>query len=208
MVCFVAICLRAYFLTNYFMARVYFSEDPDDLDLVRQSLAGHTEAFGVLVTRYQKVMYTVALRMLSNPEDARDATQDAFVKAYEHLATFDSRYRFYSWMYRILVNECLNVSRDRRSEEPLDPDAAGAGSPFDTALASERVVQINIALEQLTPEYRAVVVLRHFAGQSYGEIAEALSIPEKTVKSRLYSARQQLGELLLGWREDGEDEDR
>jgi RNA polymerase sigma-70 factor (ECF subfamily) len=65
-----------------------------------------------------------------------------------------------------------------------------------------------MALEQLTPEYRAVVVLRHFAGQSYGEIAEALSIPEKTVKSRLYSARQQLGELLLGWKEAGEDEDR
>ena len=190
------------------MARVYFSEDPDDLDLVRQSLAGQTEAFGVLVTRYQKVMYTVALRMLGNQEDARDATQDAFVKAYQHLATFDSRYRFYSWMYRILVNECLNVSRDRRSEEPLDPDAVGAGSPFDTALAAERVVQINMALEQLTPEYRAVVVLRHFAGQSYGEIAEALSIPEKTVKSRLYSARQQLGELLLGWKEAGEDEDR
>jgi RNA polymerase sigma-70 factor, ECF subfamily len=200
--------LRADFLTNYSMGRVYFSEDPDDLDLVRQSLEGQTEAFGMLVTRYQKVMYTVALRMLGNPEDARDATQDAFVKAYQHLATFDSRYRFYSWMYRILVNECLNVSRDRRSEEPLDPDAAGVGSPFDTALAAERVVQINMALEQLTPEYRAVVVLRHFAGQSYGEIAEALSIPEKTVKSRLYSARQQLGELLLGWKEDGEDEDR
>jgi len=207
-VCFVAICLGADFLTNYSMARVYFSEDPDDLDLVRQSLTGQTEAFGVLVTRYQKVMYTVALRMLGNQEDARDATQDAFVKAYQHLATFDSRYRFYSWMYRILVNECLNVSRDRRSEEPLDPDAVGAGSPFDTALAAERVVQINMALEQLTPEYRAVVVLRHFAGQSYGEIAEALSIPEKTVKSRLYSARQQLGELLLGWKENGEDEDR
>ncbi len=192
------------FLTNYFMGRVYFSEDPDDLDLVRQSLAGQIEAFGVLVNRYQKVMYTVALRMLGNPEDARDATQDAFVKAYQHLATFDSRYRFYSWMYRILVNECLNVNRDRRAEEPLDPDIAGAGSPFETALAAERVVQINMALEQLTPEYRAVVVLRHFAGQSYGEIAEALSIPEKTVKSRLYSARQRLGELLLGWKEHGE----
>ena len=205
--CVVAICLGANFLTNYFMSRVYFSADPDDLELVRQSLAGETEAFGVLVTRYQKVMYTVALRMLGNREDARDATQDAFVKAYQHLATFDSRYRFYSWMYRILVNECLNVNRDRRSEEPLDRYAAGMGSPFDTALDSERVVQINMALEQLTPEYRAVVVLRHFAGQSYGEIAEALSIPEKTVKSRLYSARQQLGEMLLGWKEDREEED-
>lgn len=196
------------FLTNYFMRRVYFSEDPDDLALVRQSLAGQTEAFGALVNRYQKVMYTVALRMVGNPEDARDATQDAFVKAFQRLATFDSRYKFYSWMYRILINECLNVNRDRRPEEPLDADAAGADSPFHSALEAERVVQINVALEQLTPEYRTVVVLRHFAGQSYEEIAEALSIPEKTVKSRLYSARQQLGELLLAWKEDGKGEER
>ena len=69
-------------------------------------------------------------------------------------------------------------------------------------------MQINMALQQLTPEYRTVVVLRHFAGQSYGEIAEALAIPEKTVKSRLYSARQRLGELLLGWKEHGKEEDR
>ena len=188
--------------TNFFMRRVYFSSDSDDLALVRQSLAGQTEAFGALVNRYQKVMYTVALRMLGNAEDAQDATQDAFVKAYMRLATFDSSYRFYSWMYRILVNECLNVNRDRRPQEPLDADAAGSGTPFDNALAAERRDQINVALLQLSPEYRTVVVLRHFAGQSYGEIAEALSIPEKTVKSRLYSARQRLGELLLGWKEN------
>ena len=150
------------------MRRVYFSSDSDDLALVRQSLAGQTEAFGALVTRYQRVMYTVALRMLGNAEDAQDATQDAFVKAYQRLASFDTSYRFYSWMYRILVNECLNVRRDRRPEEPLDDDAAGTGTPFDNALAGERRDQINVALLQLSPEYRTVVVLRHFAGQSYG----------------------------------------
>ena len=193
--------LGADFLTNYFMRPVYFSADQDDAALVRQTLAGQTEAFGALVTRYQKVMFTVAVRMLGNAEDARDATQDAFVKAYQRLASFDSSYRFYSWMYRILVNECLNLTRDRRPEDPLDADAAGSDSPYQDAVASERRDQINLALLQLTPEYRTVVVLRHFAGQSYGEIAETLAIPEKTVKSRLYSARQRLGELLLGWKE-------
>lgn len=183
------------------MRRVYFSSDTDDLALVRQSLTGQPEAFGMLVTRYQKVMYTVALRMLGNPEDARETTQDAFVKAYQRLATFDPSYRFYSWLYRILVNECLNVNRHRRPEEPIGDDVAGASNPFDTTMAAERRQQIEAALLQLTPEYRAVVVLRHFAGQSYTEIAEALAIPEKTVKSRLYSARQRLGELLLGWNE-------
>jgi RNA polymerase sigma-70 factor (ECF subfamily) len=200
--------LGADFLTNYFMRRVYFSSDTEDLALVRQSLAGQAEAFGALVNRYQKVMYTVALRMLGNAEDAQDATQDAFVKAYQRLASFDPKYRFFSWMYRILVNECLNVNRDRRPEESLDEEAADRGTPFDATLESERREQIQLALLRLTPEYRSVVVLRHFAGQSYGEIAEALAIPEKTVKSRLYSARQRLGELLLSWKESVKEETR
>ena len=190
------------------MRRVYFSSDTEDLALVRQSLAGQTEAFGALVTRYQKVMFTVALRMLGNAEDARDATQDAFVKAYQRLGSFDGKYRFYSWLYRILVNECLNASRDRKPEQPLDDNVAGSGTPFDETLESERREQIQLALLRLTPEYRTVIVLRHFAGQSYGEIAESLAIPEKTVKSRLYSARQRLGELLLGWKENAPGEDR
>lgn len=190
------------------MRPVYFTSDTDDLALVRQALAGQTEAFGVLVTRYQKVMYTVALRMLGNPEDARDATQDAFVKAFQRLASFDNNHRFFSWMYRILVNECLNANRDRRPEVALDADAAGTGTPFDAALDAERRDQVQLALLRLTPEYRTVVVLRHFAGQSYGEIAQALEIPEKTVKSRLYSARQRLGELLLGWNDTRKEDHR
>jgi len=196
------------FLTNFFMRPVYFSTDAEDLALVRQVLGGQADAFGVLVNRYQKVMYTVALRMLGNAEDAQDATQDAFVKAYRHLASFDGKHRFYSWMYRILVNECLNVNRAKRLEESLEEDTAGDGTPFDSVLESERREQIQMALLHLTPEYRTVIVLRHFAGQSYTEIAEALAIPEKMVKSRLYSARQRLGELLLGWKNPGKEEDR
>jgi RNA polymerase sigma-70 factor, ECF subfamily len=190
------------------MARVYFTSDTDDLELVRRTQAGQSEAFGQLVERYQKVMFTVALRMVGNPEDARDITQDAFVKAFQRLATFDTNYRFFSWMYRILVNECLNANRDRKAEEPLARDAEASGNPFDSTLEAERRDQIQLALLRLTPEYRTVVVLRHFAGQSYGEIAEALAIPEKTVKSRLYSARQRLGEMLLGWNDREKEADR
>ena len=184
---------------------MYFPSDAsghhDEAVLIQQALDGNPEAFGTLVTRYQHVMYTVALRMLGNTEDARDVTQDAFVKAYRQLATFDSSYRFFSWMYRIVINESFNAIRSRRPQEPLDVELAGNGSPFDNALAIERHEHIEAALQRLSPEYRAVVVLRHFAGQSYGEIAAALGIPEKTVKSRLYSARQLLGEMLLGWNE-------
>ncbi|HJU44486.1 MAG TPA: sigma-70 family RNA polymerase sigma factor [Vicinamibacterales bacterium] len=184
---------------------MYFKADAtsgdDDDDLVRRARDGYAEAFGMLVTRYQKVMYTVALRMVGNAEDAQDVTQDAFVKAYRQLATFDPDYRFFSWLYRIQLNECFNALRARRPLDSIEPEmAAGDSTPFDSTLQSERREQIVAALQQLTPEYRAVVVLRHFAGQSYEEIAAALEIPEKTVKSRLYSARQRLGELLLGWK--------
>ena len=182
------------------MSPVYFPPE-EDAALVRQTLAGETAAFGVLVTRYQKVLYTVAIRMLGNAEDALDATQDAFTKAYQRLDTFDPSYRFFSWMYRILVNECLNAIRSRHPEETLVGDVAAVGTPFDSMAAEERRAHVEAALKRLSPEYRAVIVLRHFAGQSYSEIADALAIPEKTVKSRLYAARQRLGELLLGWRE-------
>jgi RNA polymerase sigma-70 factor, ECF subfamily len=184
------------------MGGVYFSSDlsGDDAGLVRQSLAGDTDAFGQLVTRYQKPMYTMALRMLGNAEDARDVTQEAFVKAFSQLGTFDPAYRFFSWLYRIEINECLNLIRSRRRLEPLEGRVAAGGSPFDATLAHERRNQIEAAILQLPPDYRSVVALRHFAEQTYAEIAEALDIPETTVKSRLYSARQLLGEMLLGWK--------
>lgn len=186
--------------TNLLPTPVYFSKDEDDATLIRRVLDGETAAFEVLVERYQRVLYTVALRMLGNRDDAKDATQTAFVRAYERLSSFDEQYRFFSWIYRILVNECLNVIRGRRPEDELTPVLATSGGPFESAVSRERQAQVQAALLQLTPEYRAVVVLRHFTGLSYDEMADALGVPAKTVKSRLYSARQRLGELLLGWK--------
>jgi RNA polymerase sigma-70 factor (ECF subfamily) len=96
----------------------------------------------------------------------------------------------------------LTVIRRRRPQEPLSPDVPAVGTPFDATAAEERRVQVDAALRQLSPDHRAVVVLRHFAGHSYEEIADVLAIPVRTVKSRLYVARQRLGEQLLGWREE------
>jgi RNA polymerase sigma-70 factor (ECF subfamily) len=191
---------RETFPTNFLTVPVYFSQDAEDAALVARSVKGDAAAFEVLVERYQRVLYTVAFRMLGNPDDARDALQTSFVKAYERLATFDPERRFFSWMYRIVMNECLNLIRDRRPEETLTPALAAVGSPFETAASQERRAQVQAAILQLSPDYRAVVVLRHFAGLSYDEMAEALGVPSKTIKSRLHTARQQLGELLLGWR--------
>jgi RNA polymerase sigma-70 factor (ECF subfamily) len=188
------------FPTNFLTAPVYFSQDAEDAALVAQTLQADAAAFEVLVKRYERVLYTVAFRMLGNRDDAKDATQTAFVRAYERLATFNPDQRFFSWIYRIAINECLNLIRARRPEEAITPAFAAAGSPFETAVSRQRRTQVQAAILQLSPDYRAVVVLRHFAGLSYDEMAAALGIPAKTVKSRLHTARQRLGEALLGWR--------
>ena len=93
--------------------------DTDDAAVVARCLAGEHNAYEAIVTRYQKGLFNVALRMLGNYEDARDATQTAFIKAYEHLDSFNPEQRFFSWLYRILKNECLNALRARRPAEPV-----------------------------------------------------------------------------------------
>ncbi len=179
---------------------MYLHKDADDAALVSRSLAGEQAAFETLITRHQRPLFTVACRMLGNQDDARDAVQTALGKVYQHLETYDPRHRFFSWIYRIVVNECLNMLRARRPEDVLSPAIAAVGTPFEAAAAEQRATQVQRALLQLPPDARAVIVLRHFGELSYDEIADALGVPSKTVKSRLHSARQKLGELLLGWR--------
>jgi RNA polymerase sigma-70 factor (ECF subfamily) len=168
----------------------------DDHELVDRCLRGDLEAFAPLVARYQKPLFNVALRMVRDREDARDITQTAFVKAYEKLRSFDRRHRFFSWIYRIAVNECLNFVSRRRPERPLLADVPAADDPQRDAEASELAARVQDALVTLTPDYRLVVILRHFLGLSYVEMSETLLIPEKTVRSRLYTARQRLAEVL------------
>lgn len=173
-------------------------QQPDDATLVERSAAGDADAFEVLVGRYHRVLFSVALRMLGDYDDASDATQAALIKAYEKLGSFDPRYRFFSWIYRILLNECLNARRSRKPHEEVTPELAVGGSPLDALEATERRRRVQAALLSLPVEYRVVVVLRHFGSLSYDEIAAILNIPAKTVKSRLYTARQRLLELLAG----------
>lgn len=171
-------------------------QDQDDAGLVALAAGGDTSAFEALVTRHHRVLFSVAHRMLGDYADASDATQSAFIKAHQKLGTFDPRFRFFSWMYRILLNECLNTRRDRKPHEPLNPNLAGSGSPEDGIEAVERRRKVQRALLDLPQDYRQVVVLRHFGELAYDDIAEVLGIPTKTVKSRLYTARQRLSDLL------------
>lgn len=179
-------------------------ERNDDRELVGRCLRGDWSAFEPLVSRYERVLFSVALRLVGHYEDARDATQNAFVRAYQHLETFDPERKFFSWIYRILVNECLNLKRARHVDEPLADTFRTEGGAFEAVAAAEQHDRIQRALLALTEEYREVVVLRHFAELSYEEIAEALGVPDKTVKSRLFSARKRLSEILAakGRRDD------
>jgi RNA polymerase sigma-70 factor, ECF subfamily len=168
-----------------------------DTSVVSQCLAGDTEAFEVLVTRYQRILFGVALRMLRNYADAGDATQTTLVKVFQKLETYDCRYRFFSWIYRILCNECLNMIRARRPQQPLTFDVAAMADPLAAFENIEQQRRVQAALDALPRSYREVVVLRHYAGRSYAEIGAAVGIPEKTVKSRLHTARQRLARMLV-----------
>ena len=169
----------------------------DDDALVTRAVAGDHAAFGELVEAYGQVVFNLAFRMVGNSEDARDLTQVTFVKAFEKLHTFDRRSRFFSWLYRIGLNESLNwLKRRRRSSEVDENLESGERGPHEVAAASQEEALIHGALMDLTPEYRQVIVLRHFQELSHREIGVILQLPEKTVKSRLHSARERLAIAL------------
>ena len=159
---------------------------------MRRYLDGQRDAAGGLVDRYQKRLFNVALRMLDNVQDAEDATQTVFLNAFLKLRTYDPRFRFFSWIYRMTVNESLNVLKRRKRTETLEdrPDIAAPGAGPDGA--TELQDRVGKALMQLKPDDRAVVVLKHFVFFSYEEIADVLEIPVRTVKSRLFTARERL----------------
>ena len=123
---------------NFSVAAVYVDQNEHDKRLVARTLAGDQTAFEQLVVQYQRVLFTVAVRMVGDHAEASDATQNAFVNAFRKLDTFDPNRRFFSWIYRILINECLNARRDRRAYEPLTPEVAQVGSPADLLEARER----------------------------------------------------------------------
>ena len=166
--------------------------DDEDRALVRQYLDGDRRAAGSLVDRYQKTVFNIALRMLGNVQDAEDVTQTVFGNAFDAMDSYDPKYRFFSWIYRMTVNESLNQLKRRKKMITLDErsDVPARGIPTDNAVEAEDLVRT--ALKDLTPDDRAIVVLQHFRSLSYTEIAEVLGIPVITVKSRLFTARERM----------------
>ena len=170
----------------------------NDHELVNHCLDGDMKAFEELVNRYQRPLFNAALRMVHNMEDAEDITQSVFVKAYEKLDTYNPQYKFFSWVYRMTINESINfINREKRKTALTKDTPASDKGPEEEYYDMETEQGLYAAMEKLTPEYQAVIVLRHFHSFSYQEISDVVGVSEKTVKSRIYSARQVLREILL-----------
>ena len=176
---------------------------------MRRARAGDPEAFRFLVERYQGRAYRLALRILRSEEAARDAVQEAFVKAYTSLARFEERSSFFTWLYRLVTNQCIDMRRrehadrrvDWREDDPLEeaalhlaPEAEGSlpELPVDAFARKELRAQLEAAIGALPEAARATLLLREVDGLSYAEIAAAQGIPRGTVMSRLHYARRRL----------------
>lgn len=175
-------------------------------DLVRRVLHGDQAAFATLVERYTGAVYNQAYRMLGNAQEAEDAVQEVFLRAFRRLDSYDPERRFATWLLTIGSNYCVDRLRRRRfSWLTLDDVAfwlpSRESGPERRALEQERGEFVQRALQRLPENFRSVIVLRYWHDMSYLEIAEALRLTEATVKTRLHRARKML-EAVLG--PDGE----
>ena len=183
----------------------------EDAALIAKIQEGQTEVYGTLVRKYQDRVFNTCWRICGHLEDARDLTQEAFLKGFEHLSDFRGQSGFYTWIYRVAVNLALSHRRtaSRRRNVSLDNVSGLVGTqaealaehktsddPAKTASDREMHGCVAKALQALDDDYRAVVVLRDIEGFDYQEISEILEIPPGTVKSRLHRARSAIGETL------------
>ena len=170
----------------------------DDVELVSRCLNAERKAFESIVDKYQKIVFNVALRIINDSDDAEDVTQSVFIKVFENLSKYNPQYKFFSWLYRIALNEAINFQNQRRYHEALESnDVPDKDTPENVFTKTEILQSVENAIMKLDIDYRVVIVLRHFQELSYTEISKILDIPEKTVKSRLFTARQILKDILL-----------
>jgi len=167
----------------------------EDADLIRKARQGDVEAFNLLISRWEKRVFNYLLRILQNREDALDLSQDVFLKAYQNLRKLEDPGRFAAWLFRIAHNEAYSLFRKRKPEGELEGEehcgrsvtVSGAGVfPIELSIA------VSSALQRLTSDQREAVVLKVYQGFKFEEMAEILSCPVSTVKSRLYAAMELL----------------
>jgi RNA polymerase sigma-70 factor (ECF subfamily) len=178
----------------------------DDRRFIAQCLAGYAPAFGELVRRYQDRLFNAVLRVVDQPEDAADVVQDAFLNAYQSLNSFKGDSEFFTWLYRIAFNAAISLRRKRKAvlsidglpgDKATDPaDPSEFARPGALLERSEEDAQLLAAMARLSPEHKAVLVLKDLEDQKYEDIAAILDVPIGTVRSRLHRARLELRDLL------------
>jgi len=183
-----------------------------DAELVQQALGGSQAAYHALVARYATPAVNLATRMVQDRALAEDLAQEAFVRAFERLSTYDQNRRFASWFFQILHNVTIDHLRHKRpaivsldgleeAGHPPVPATAPGGAPDALAEQAALVRAVDAALSRIRPEYREAVVLRYREDLSVQEIADTMSVPVGTVKIYLYRARKELASILSeqGW---------
>lgn len=175
----------------------------NDDELIRRAQQGDKEAYGQLVRAYMQPAYFSALALVGSHDEAMDASQQAFIRAWTAIRKFEVGRRFFTWYYRILRNLCLNRLRDRAAQAApmalFDREVDCPDEAQDPARDTDRSLlreHVRSALGRLRPEEREIIILRDFDGYSYAEIADLLECPLGTVMSRLYYARKHLKDLL------------
>lgn len=170
--------------------------DVDDLEVVSRVLDGDAELFPVLMRRYNQRLYRVARSVLGNDAEAEDVLQEAYMKAFTHLAQFEGRASFATWLTRIALYEALRRRRAQSRSVQLDAVAddleAPVPNPERNAANGELRRLLETSIDALPPAFRTVLVLRDVEGLRTAEVADALEIPEQTVKTRLFRARRSL----------------
>jgi len=187
----------------------YMSEEIPDIELIERALTGDQSAYREILKKYRAPLYNLLFRMVRNKMETEDLVQEAFIKAFGSLATFNDDYAFSTWLYKIAINNCIDHFRKKRLktfslDKPIDsedgkihrefPDPSY--QPANTLLSTEKDQLIEQAIKNLPEKYRISIVLRHNEDKSYEEISQILNIPLGTVKARIFRAREMLKKQL------------
>lgn len=178
--------------------------------LIKSALNGDISAFEELIIQYEKKVYNVALRVLKNPDDAMDISQEVFIKIYKNLDKFDGKASFSTWLYRITTNTCIDELRKRKGKETYSIDndieneegsykrefVDNSPTPEEQTIIKESGNEIIKAMENLSDEHRTIIILRDIEGLSYNEIADITGVSIGTVKSRISRARLSLKNII------------
>ncbi len=180
--------------------------------LVHKTIQGDRNAYGQLVERYQHQLYDLVFKMVNNQEDARDVSQEIFIKVFRSLDKFRYESKFSTWLYRVATNHCLDFLRKKKREKekyltresPLESGTSGElrsgawSEPEHSLLQKENLLRLQQALGELPESYRLPLLMQHYRRMSYQEIAQIMDIPVKTVATRIYRAKNMLKECLAG----------